>query len=131
MILVVDDHPESRNMLVRLLRVEGFEAVAAECASVAIDLMKCRTPSLVILDCHMPGCDGFMMLEELKTVPSLAEVPVIMFSAGDGKDRERALSLGARDFIQKRSLDWARMREVVRRFVAGNGIAESEAQDNR
>jgi two-component system alkaline phosphatase synthesis response regulator PhoP len=130
MILVVDDHPESRNVLVRLLRVEGFEAAAAECASVALDLMKRRTPSVVILDCHMPDCDGFMMLEELKTVPSLAEVPVIMFSAGDAKDRERALRLGARDFIQKGSLDWERIREVVRRLAPRNGVAQPEANDN-
>ena len=93
----------------------------------ALDLMKRRKPSLVLLDCHMPEFDGFRLLETLRGEPYLAEVPVVMFSAGDENDRQRALRLGARDFIQKGSLDWARIREVVSKFTPAPAPVQQNA----
>src|SRR5687767_12065448 len=122
MIVVVDDHAPSSRALVILLKMEGFEAAAVECATNALEMMKRRKPSVVILDCHMPEFDGFMMLEALRTTPVLADVPVVMFSAGDGGDEVRALQLGARAFVRKGSADWRRILEVVKTF-AGNGIS--------
>jgi CheY-like chemotaxis protein len=121
MILVVDDHKESAKILVRLLRMDGYEADHAECAGHALDVMKQRKPALVLLDCHMPEFDGFMLLGRLKAEPGLADVPVVMFSAGNEADRDRAVRLGARDFIKKGSLDWAHIFDVVKRFVPQNG----------
>jgi CheY-like chemotaxis protein len=118
MILVVDDHYESSYALVVLLRAQGFEATAAECAPNALAMMRKSKPSLVILDCHMPEFDGFMMLQVLKETPNLADVPVVMFSSGDARDAARSLELGARAFVQKGSSDARGILAVVKRFVA-------------
>ena len=118
MILVVDDHHPSSRALVVLLKMEGFEAAAVECATNALEMMKRRKPSLVILDCHMPEFDGFMMLQALKMTPNLADVPVVMLSAGDAGDEARSLELGARAFLRKGSVDWRRILDVVNSFAS-------------
>ena len=120
MILVVDDDHHSSRALLRLLKMHGFDASAAECANNALHMMRRQEPSMVLLDCHMPDFDGFMMLKVLKTEPGLADVPVVMFSAGDEADEARSLSLGARAFVRKGTHGWPRILEVVKRF-AGNG----------
>jgi DNA-binding response OmpR family regulator len=118
MILVVDDHYESSRALVVLLRTQGFEATAAECAPNALAMMKRSKPSLVILDCHMPEFDGFMMLQVLKETPNLADVPVVMFSSGDASDEVRSLELGARAFVRKGTHSWPQILALLKAFAA-------------
>lgn len=106
MILVVDDHNDTRHVLIRLLNVSGYEALGVRDGGQALLFLKTHRPKLMILDCHMPCLDGFAVLRAIRSDAALADLPVLMFSA-DAAAEPQSLRLGAQGFILKGSLDWA------------------------
>jgi two-component system chemotaxis response regulator CheY len=123
MILVVDDHHDTRCLLIKLLNASGYEAVGVCDGGQALLFLRTHRPKLVILDCHMPCLDGFGVLRAARSDPALAGLPVMMFSA-DPAAEEGALRLGAQGFIVKGSLDWAQISAEVERYA---GKAEPPA----
>src|SRR3954447_10605259 len=105
MVLVVDDREETRYVLVRILGFQGYEAVALGSGEEALEFVRTRKPSLVILDYEMPGLDGLSVFRRMKLHPESADIPVVMFSANDGLVRQHALSEGVKGWIMKGSLD--------------------------
>ncbi len=100
-ILVVDDDPSAREALARALTRLGHEVVEARGAEDALRRLP-DGPDLVLLDVHMPGMDGFTLLEMIRKDPNLWQTPVIMVTGLDGaSDRLRAVYAGANDFISK------------------------------
>ena len=114
MVLVVDDREETRFVLTRLLRVQGYDAAAVGSGQEALDFVCDKKPSLVILDFEMPGLDGLSVYRHMKARPESRDIPVVMFSANDGKVREEALQEGIKAWVMKGSLDLAELlREVA------------------
>src|SRR5213592_2869937 len=105
MILVVDDHDDTRSLLIKLLKVSGYEAVGVSDGGQALLFLKTHRPKLVVLDCHMPRLDGFGVLRAVRSDAALGDLPVLMFSA-DPSAEHAALKHGAQGFILKGSLDW-------------------------
>src|SRR4051812_38357689 len=105
MVLVVDDHAETRAVMVRLLKLEGYEADSAASGPDALDYIAKQRPHCLILDISMPGMDGFAVLQTIRDNERLKEVRVIMYSAFDGELKDRAFRMGADAFVQKGSLD--------------------------
>jgi DNA-binding response OmpR family regulator len=100
-LIVEDDQDMVRAMGVRL-KAQGYGLVVASDAISAISTARKEKPDLIILDLGLPGGDGFVVMERLKSVPDLMLVPVIVVSARDPKTNEaRALQAGARLFLQK------------------------------
>ena len=98
-VLVVDDEPMLRNLLSRLLRMEGYEVLEAENGEVALALVDARQPDLVLLDVMMPARDGLDVLGDLRRT---SDVPVILISAlGQEADRVLGLKMGADDYVVK------------------------------
>jgi DNA-binding NtrC family response regulator len=93
-VLLVDDDPAMRRMLLDQLEVLGFRAAAAESVDSALALLRDRAFSAVLTDIHMPEKDGFDLLQAIRaSVPSL---PVIlMTSFGDENTARRAADAGA------------------------------------
>jgi CheY-like chemotaxis protein len=121
MILVVDDHEDTRDVLARMLRFEGYEAVALSSPQEALTFLTDKKPSLIILDYNMPVIDGLTLFRQIRKDARLADVPVIMFSASGGDLKERSLKAGVNAFIVKASLDWADLRREIQRLAgAGN-----------
>ena len=100
-ILVVDDDPLNRKLLVRLLEQEGHRARTAENGREALELL--RGPAdVVLLDIVMPELDGISVLEQLKSDPGLTHIPVIMISAVDELESVvRCIEIGAEDYLPK------------------------------
>ena len=74
-------------------------------------------PDLIILDLGLPGGDGFVVMERLKLIPSLAVIPIIVVSARDVRtNQERALKAGAKAFLQK-PVDNAELLAVIRQAL--------------
>jgi len=117
MILVVDDDPDLRKALVRLLRAYGYAADAVSSGEEAIGFLTTHGPRLVVLDYGMPDMDGLTAFREIRKDPRLAEVRVIMFSAHDNGLREAALGEGIDAFVAKDSLDWHLLRQEIQRLV--------------
>lgn len=98
-VLVIDDDPQVRTLLARLLRQDGYETVEAGDAATALREVEQRTPDLVLLDVVMPQVDGIDLLTEIR---SRSAVPVIMLTAlGDEADRILGLRSGADDYMVK------------------------------
>jgi two-component system, OmpR family, response regulator ResD len=115
-VLVVDDEPIVREVVVGYLQREGYRTLEASDGDCAREMLERETPTLVVLDVMLPGTDG---LELCRWIRSRSEVPVILLTArGEETDRIVGLELGADDYITKpfspRELT-ARVRTVLRR----------------
>ncbi len=122
-VLVVDDEPIVREVVVRYLAREGHRTLEAADGNAARGLIEGADLDLVVLDVMLPGTDG---LELCRWIRGRSELPVIMLTArGEEADRIVGLELGADDYVTKpfspRELA-ARVRGVLRR-TASNGAA--------
>ena len=115
-VLVVDDEPTIREIVVRYLKRDGFRTLEAADGNRARELLEAEAPDLVVLDLMLPGVDGLELCRRLR---ARSQVPVIMLTArGEEADRIVGLELGADDYVTKpfspRELA-ARVRTVLRR----------------
>ncbi len=115
-VLVVDDEPIVRDVVVRYLEQEGYRTLQAGDGETARLLLEQETPSLVVLDLMLPGTDGLALCRWIR---AHSELPVIMVTAlGEESDRLAGLELGADDYLTKpfspRELV-ARVKAVLRR----------------
>jgi DNA-binding response OmpR family regulator len=115
-VLVVDDEPIVREVVVRYLEREGYRTLEAADGDRARDLLERDPPNLVVLDLMLPGTDGLALCRWIR---ARSDLPVIMLTArGEEADRIVGLELGADDYVTKpfspRELA-ARVRTVLRR----------------
>jgi DNA-binding response OmpR family regulator len=111
-LIVEDDEHISKVYQVRLDR-EGFQTVLSTNGEEAIAKITVEKPDLIILDLMVPKKDGFVVLEEIKKNPDFAKTPVVVLSnLGQPSDQERALALGASEYLVK--IDNS-MQEVIDR----------------
>ena len=115
-VLVVDDEPIVRDVVVRYLEREGFTTLASPDGEDAKQVVERERPDLVVLDLMLPGLDGLALCRWIR---SRSDLPVIMLTArGEEADRIVGLELGADDYVTKpfspRELT-ARVRTVLRR----------------
>src|SRR5437870_10279375 len=115
-ILVVDDEPIVREVVVRYLERDGFRTLEAASGDEAQRLLERQPPSLVVLDVMLPGIDG---LELCRWIRSQSDLPIVMLTAlGEETDRIVGLELGADDYLTKpfspRELA-VRVRNLLRR----------------
>ena len=124
-VLVVDDEPIVREVVVRYLEREGYRTLEAGDGDAARDALARTSPDLVVLDVMLPGTDG---LELCRWIRSTSQLPVIMLTArGEEADRIVGLELGADDYVTKpfspRELA-ARVKSVLRRSDRADESAE-------
>ena len=118
-VLVVDDEPVVRDVVVRYLEQEGYRTLQASDGETARELIECETPRLVVLDLMLPGTDGLALCRWIR---ARSQLPVIMVTAlAEEADRLAGLELGADDYLTKpfspRELV-ARVNAVLRRASA-------------
>jgi two-component system KDP operon response regulator KdpE len=98
-VLVVDDEPQIVRALKVVLREAGFDAVAAETASEALDIAAVHPPEAAIIDLVLPDGDGVEVTRKLR---EWSEMPILVLSAvGEEDQKVRALEGGADDYITK------------------------------
>jgi two-component system, OmpR family, KDP operon response regulator KdpE len=122
-VLVVDDEPQIVRALKVVLREAGFQAVPAETAGQALDVVSVRPPDAAIIDLVLPDFDGIELTRRLR---EWTQIPILVLSAvGEEAQKVRALEAGADDYVTKpfgnRELV-ARMQAALRR--AGRGDDE-------
>ncbi len=129
-ILLVEDDPAVREMLIPPLNKAGFEMRWAGDVGEARTLVFDDPPDLILLDWMLPDISGIEWARKLKDEPLTREIPVIMLTArGEEEDRVRGLEVGADDYVTKpfspRELV-ARMKAVLRRTTpeAGEEVLE-------
>lgn len=124
-VLVVDDEPDIRDLVVFHLEREGFRVRTARTGADALKQVKTSAPDLIILDLMLPELDGLEVCRRLRHDPATSFIPVIMLTAkGDEVDRVVGLEIGADDYVTKpfspKELV-ARIRAILRRSRPGAG----------
>jgi DNA-binding response OmpR family regulator len=116
-ILIVDDDPDVRHGMHIRLKANHYDTFFAADAVSSVTEARKQEPDLIILDLGLPAGDGFVVMERLKKVPSLALIPIIVVSARDARaNRARAIKAGAMAFLQK-PVDNAELLAVIRRAL--------------
>lgn len=114
-VLVIDDDPEARDILERILRKDGFDVVTASTGEEGLRLVHAVAPIAITLDVMMPDMDGWSVLRALKADPNLQDIPVVMLTMFD--DKTKGYSLGATDYLVK-PIDKERLHEILSRYYA-------------
>lgn len=127
-ILIADDDPLLRALLVHRLSGDGYDVVTAEDGGQALNAVRDLKPDLIVLDALMPVMDGFEVLRRLKSA-RLSQAPVIMLTAlKREEDIVGALQLGAADYLVKPFIPDELGQRVLRLL---GGEAEGGARDRR
>ena len=101
-ILHIEDNPENRLLIRRLLQSAGYRAHDAENAREAMVYVTDNTPDLILMDINMPGIDGYTLTSHFKSLPHLSGVPIVAITANVMKgDRERSFAAGCDGYIEK------------------------------
>jgi CheY-like chemotaxis protein len=122
LVLVVDDDPHVRPVLVRLLQRHGLRVVNASDGYGALAAVTAHRPDVVLLDIKMPGLDGFEVLRRMKANPETAHIPVIILTANDLSEPARAqgLDLGARAYLEK-PIAYERLISAINAVITDGG----------
>jgi two-component system cell cycle response regulator DivK len=101
-VLYVEDDAESRQLIRRILQVEGYEVLEAKDAADGLEAAAQQHPDLILIDINLPEVDGLTLARQIKAVPELSSTPVVALTANVMRgDRERSLSAGCDGYIQK------------------------------
>ena len=125
-VLVADDHVANRDLLTRLLTIDGLSVATAASGAEAIAVYCRWNPALVLLDLNMPGVDGFEFLKWLRSEPVEMRAPVIVLTASSDRETvQQAAQLGASAYIIK-PFDGDHVRDRVRSLLGDDGVLVDE-----
>lgn len=117
-ILIVDDESVTRRLVVHTLKAIEVEAVGAADGIEALSLAQEQTFALAIVDINLPDMDGFTLVRRLKALPTMAQVPFIMFTArNDRGDQAQAQEAGAIGFLYK-PFSTQELRDLVKTHLS-------------
>ena len=132
-VLVVDDEPAIRTLLVSWLEPSGFEVEMATNGKEALEKASEMHPDAVVMDASMPVMGGFEALAEFKRRSDLKSIPIIMLTVhSEVRDVVNALDIGATDYLQKPfnpQILLARLRSVIR--SKGEGQNKPSVQEEK
>ena len=117
-VLVVDDEATARDLMARHLRRAGFRVIEAADGRAGLEAARANRPDVITLDVLMPQMDGWAVLQELKSDPELADIPVIMATITD--ERNLGIALGASEYLTK-PIDRVRLAAVLARYTRAGG----------
>jgi PAS domain S-box-containing protein len=119
-VLIIDDDASICELLQRNLGDEGYRTRTASTGEEGLRLAKQLLPSAIILDVVMPGIDGWAVLAALKTDAKTADIPIIMASMLD--EKQRGFALGADEYVTK-PFTRDRLAELLHKHVGGRPSA--------
>lgn len=101
-VMIIEDDPETRNVLKRYLTKQGVKVREAENGRIALDQIALARPDLILLDLMMPEMDGFEFIEQYQAHPEWHEIPVVVLTAKTLTDEDRQRLNGwVRNFYDK------------------------------
>jgi CheY-like chemotaxis protein len=117
-VLVVEDSPVAREVVMKILQREGYDVVGASNGVEALDCLHSQTPDLVLLDVMMPEKDGMTLLQEMRDEPQYKELPVILLTALSDEGRmNKAKELGVCEYLVKTRFSYDELVDQVGKHV--------------
>ena len=119
-ILVVEDNQDNRDMVVKVLKFNGYQVIEAVDGEEALEKARAETPDLILLDIYLPKMDGYEVAKRLKGDTGLRGIPVIALTAHAMKgNREQALAAGCDGYISK-PIDIRELPKQIEQFLKPN-----------
>lgn len=116
-ILYVEDNPDNRNLIRRVLNAEGYEVIEAPSAEVAFQKLEAGGIDIILMDINMPDIDGYTLTAKIKSVEKFKSIPIIAVTANVMRgDREKSLEAGCDGYIQK-PIDIDTLAAQIERFT--------------
>ena len=101
-ILYIEDNPDNRMLVKRVLEAEGYKLLEAANARDGLQQVLAQTPDLILMDINLPEVDGYTTTARIKSTPGLGGVKIIAVTANVMKgDREKTLAAGCDGYITK------------------------------
>jgi signal transduction histidine kinase len=101
-VLIVEDSEDTLTLLSAMFRQEGAHVVTATSATEALEQINLRKPSVIISDIGMPDVDGYRLMQQVREIPALKDVPAIAISGyASEEDKAEALRVGYRALVPK------------------------------
>jgi putative two-component system response regulator len=129
-ILIADDDPGTRELLVSLIQDLGYEAQAVPDGEAAVEAATARPPDLVLSDVNMPGLNGLDLCRRLKANPATRLLPVVLITASGEEFKLEGIEAGADDFLGKPFSTGelrARIRALLRMKAYTDELESAEA----
>jgi two-component system, cell cycle response regulator DivK len=119
-ILYIEDNPENRLLMRRVLMAEGYIVEEASDGNSGLQKAAESPPDLILMDINLPEIDGYEVTARLKQLPNMTGVPIIAVTANVMKgDREKTLAAGCDGYIQK-PIDIDLLPSQIERFLKRN-----------
>jgi CheY-like chemotaxis protein len=118
-VLLVEDDPSTRNMMLAFLHACGYDVIAAEDGESALELVRKNRADVVLLDLMMPRMDGAQVLEYLRQWPETRSLPVVLVTALEqGPEVERAKGRGIQGHFVKAKTPYTDLIDQLQTLVA-------------
>jgi two-component system cell cycle response regulator DivK len=116
-ILYVEDNPDNRSLIRRVLEAEGYAVVEAVNAKQALEKLEGADIDLVLMDINMPDMDGYTLTARIKSIEKFSKIPIVAVTANVMRgDREKSLGAGCDGYIQK-PIDIDTLSQQIERFI--------------
>ena len=117
-ILYVEDNPDNRLLVKRILLAEDYSLLEATDATDALNVLKTTHPDLILMDINMPDMDGYTLTAKIKSLPGFERVPILAVTANVMRgDKEKTLEAGCDGYIQK-PLDIDQLTREIEKFIS-------------
>ena len=122
-VLYVEDNPDNRMLVRRILLSEDYNLLEAVNAAEALEVLKTAKPDLILMDINMPDMDGYTLTAKIKKMPGFEKLPILALTANVMRgDKEKVLEAGCDGYIQK-PIDFDDLLKQVERFTARSANA--------
>ncbi len=116
-ILYIEDNPDNRSLIRRVLEAEGYSVIEAPNARIALTVLEKGNPDLILMDINMPDMDGYALTAKIRSMPAHTRVPIVAVTANVMRgDREKSLEAGCDGYIQK-PIDIDNLTNQIERFM--------------
>jgi CheY-like chemotaxis protein len=123
LVLVVEDHEDTRFLLKYLLTMRGLDVAEAANGEEAVDMAERLHPGLILMDVSLPRLDGLSAMRRMRELATLGEVPVIFLSGhAEPAAQARARDAGCDDYLIK-PLDIGRLDRVLAQYFGVENLA--------
>jgi two-component system cell cycle response regulator DivK len=117
-ILYVEDNPDNRLLVKRILLAEDYSLLEAIDGKDALNVLKTTRPDLILMDINMPDMDGYTLTAKIKSLPGFERIPILALTANVMRgDKEKTLEAGCDGYIQK-PLDIDQLTREIEKFLS-------------
>ena len=116
-VLYIEDNPDNRLLVKRILLSEDYALLEAQNAVDALGVLQSVRPDVILMDINMPDMDGYTLTAKIKSLPGFERIPIVAVTANVMRgDKEKTLEAGCDGYIQK-PIDIDQLTREIERFI--------------